>query len=64
MRRPAKPSSAGSSVQAASTMTATPIAADSPRVRTSGMGTTSRPSRAMQTVMPAKIDARPEVCSA
>ena len=64
MRRPAKPSSAGSSVVAASTMTATPTAAARPRVLTNGIGTTNRPRRAMHTVMPAKIAARPEVCSA
>ena len=64
MRLPAKPSSAGSRVVAASTITATPIAAASPSVRTSGIGTTSSPSSAMHTVIPAKIAARPEVCTA
>ena len=56
---PTKPSRHGSRVVAARIITATPMAAARPRVWTSGIGTSSRPSRAMQTVSPAKSAALP-----
>ena len=64
MWEPAKPRKAGSNVIAAKIITATPMAADRPSVCTNGIGTTSRPSNATHTVMPANSAALPAVCIA
>ncbi len=54
------PSSAGSSVIAASTASSTTSAAVKPSVRTSGMPTTAREASATITVAPANTTAPPE----
>ena len=61
---PAKPNKAGSNVSAARIITPTPIAAATPSVRTSGIGTSSKPRSAIATVMPANIAAFPAVARA
>jgi hypothetical protein len=63
-RLPAKPSSAGSSVMATSTATATVPAAARPMTARNGMLTTASPASAMTTVMPAKTTAEPAVPTA
>jgi hypothetical protein len=59
-----KPSSAGSRVSEASTTTATAIAAPTPEPDRKLICVVSMPSSAMQTVVPAKTTARPEVSRA
>ena len=61
---PAKPSSAGSSVIATSTATATVPAAARPITVRNGMPTTASPASAMTTVAPAKTTAEPAVPTA
>ena len=61
---PTRPNNAGSKVSAARIITPTPIAAATPRVFTSGIGTRSKPRRAMATVTPANNAALPAVASA
>ncbi len=64
IRRPAKPSSAGSSVSASATMTSTVSPDISPIVVTIGMPAIAKPQMAITTVMPAKVTAAPEVAMA
>jgi hypothetical protein len=64
MRSPANPSSAGSSVMATSTATATVPAAARPITVRNGMSTTARPASAMTTVTPANTTAEPAVPTA
>jgi hypothetical protein len=64
IRRPAKPSSAGWSVIATSTATATVPAAARPIVVRNGMFTTARPASAITTVAPANTTAEPAVPTA
>ena len=64
MRRPAKPSSAGSRVSAMSTATATVTAAARPIWVRNGMPTTDSAASAMTTVRPAKTTADPAVPTA
>ena len=61
---PANPSRQGSSVVAARIITATPMAAETPSVRTSGIGTNRSPRSAMHTVSPANTAALPADASA
>ena len=58
---PTKPSSAGSRVTAASTVTATTDAAPMPSPLMKASPIASMPSRAMMTVSPANTTARPAV---
>ena len=58
---PARPSSAGSSVIAATTETATTTADEKPIAVTVGMPATTRPQIAMTTVVPANTTAMPDV---
>ena len=64
MRAPTQPSSAGSSVSDASTISSTPTADAMATPVTNARPISDRPSRAMMTVVPAKITARPLVSSA
>ena len=64
MLRPTKPSTAGSNVTAASTVTATTAAAPMPNPLMNDRPIASMPSNAMITVRPANNTARPDVSMA
>ncbi len=63
-RWPAKPSSAGSRVRDATTVTATTVAAPTARPPTKLTCMVSMPIREITTVVPAKVTARPAVSRA
>jgi hypothetical protein len=61
---PRRPSSAGIRPTATRTLAKTTRAPATPRLATKGMPTAKRPSRAIMTIVPANITARPAVSTA